>query len=192
MPPSTRSDPAVEAARFRTDDVRLGYVSGVFGTRGEVRLFLYNPHSDLFDRPREVVLVTADGRRRRARMRSRPGAGKRILGQLEGITDPEAARALIGAELVLPAAELPELEPGTWYHHELYGTPVRSRSGELVGELAEIYESATDAAPDIWVVRGSGGERFIPATRAVVLHVEPGHGIVVADEAAEPPIEDGN
>ena len=41
---TTLTDPLVE----------LGYIAGVFGVRGEVRLHLHNPESSLFDGPLDV------------------------------------------------------------------------------------------------------------------------------------------
>lgn len=168
--------------RFRPDEVRLGYVSGVFGVRGEVRLYLYNPTSRLLWSVERVVLVGPRGGRKTLSLSVRCGSGKRILGRLEGVTDPEAARALSGHELVVAKAALPEVAPDTFYHHQILGLPVHEESGGTLGKLAAIH---TTGEVDVWEVRGRTETHFIPAVREEILRVMPGEGIVVCDGGAE-------
>ena len=57
--------------RFTPDDVRLGHVNGVFGLRGDVRLYLYNPGSELIGERIDAQLVAPDGSRRTGPRRPR-------------------------------------------------------------------------------------------------------------------------
>lgn len=164
--------------RFRADEVRLGYVSGVFGVRGEVRLFLYNPTSRLLQSVDEIVLVGPEATRRTVPLSVRDGAGKRVLGRLGGVGDPDAARALIGHELVLPKADLPDVEPDTFYHHQLLGLPVRTPSGHTLGTLEAIH---TTGEVDVWEVRGRTETLYIPAVHDEILQVRPGDCVVVSE-----------
>lgn len=179
--------------RFGPDDVRLGYVSGLHGTRGEVKLYLYNPASDLLGQAADLVLVPPQGERVAVRMHLRSGAGRRILGRIEGLEDREEARSLQGWELVLPASSLPPPAPGEWYHRDLLGLPVRTESGRELGRIAEIHGTGE---VDIWVLRGAGGSRYLPALAsklvAVRTRAQAGQdaGVVVTDDAVDerPPI----
>lgn len=164
--------------RSGNEEVILGRVNGVFGIRGELRLFLYNPTSDLLVGGADVVLRTEDGTRTPVRLTSRPGAGKRILGRIKGVNNPEAARALMGADILYPKAGLPDLEEDVYYHHELIGVPVRTESGEKLGTLREIVSSGD---VDLWVVRGPAGEAYIPAVGDEIVQVVPGVEIIVTD-----------
>jgi len=158
-------------------------VVGVFGVRGEVRLHLHNRSSDLLSDGREVLLVDEDDGRRRVRTSTRPGAGGRVLGRLDGVGDREAARALIGHELVIAKADLPDTDDDVYYHHELLGLEVVTSSGRALGRLAEIHGGS---GVDVWVVRGEQ-EHFLPALAEVFLEVDPARGwAVVADDAVEP------
>ena len=76
-------DPVPDSER-----VELGYVNGVFGVRGEVRLYLHNREADWLGRPRAVLVESAEGRCYSVRLRTRRGAGKRILGRLDGAREP--------------------------------------------------------------------------------------------------------
>jgi 16S rRNA processing protein RimM len=170
-------DPAAEAPEAG-GEVVLGHINGVFGIRGEVRLFLHNPHSGLLVRGADVVLRTADQARHAVRISSRPGAGKRILGRITGVTTPEAARALMGADILYPKSQLPSLDDDTYYHHELLGLPVRTESGDQLGHIREII---TSGDVDLWVVRAPGSEAYIPAVAAEIVSVDPGVEVIVVD-----------
>ncbi len=170
--------------RFRDSDVRLGRVAGVFGLRGEVRLFVYNRDSDFLAEPRDVVLVGPEGERRAARLSTRPGAGRRVLGRLDGVADPEAARALMGWEIVVDRAALPPAEEGSWYRHDLLGLEVRDPEGRALGRLAEIHDTAE---VEVWVIRAGRRRLYLPLLRDTVRKVDLDAGTieVLADRLAE-------
>lgn len=168
------------ASAARGDEVSLGSVSGVFGTGGELRLYLHNRASSLLDRWREVVLVLPDGSRRPARMRARPGAGGRVIATVDGLDTPEQAGALMGAEILFLRASLPDLEPDAWYHADLLGLPVHTASGRALGQIAEIHGAG---GTDVWVIRGPEGDTYIPVLKRNLVAVTPGQGVVVTDEA---------
>jgi 16S rRNA processing protein RimM len=181
---SRRPDP-----RFLSDDVRLGSVSGVHGVRGEVKVFLYNPGSDLVDRLEQVTLVGPDGQRKVVAIGLRSGAGQRILAAIDGVSDREHARALEGWELVIAPADLPPAEQGSWYHRDLLGLPVRTVSGRELGRIAEIHDTGE---VDVWLLRGPAGERVLPVLlrNLVLVRVGPGGEVVVTEDAVDdqPPV----
>ncbi len=179
--------------RFGPDDVRLGHVSGLHGIQGEVKLFLYNPGSDLADDGARVQLVGPDGQRRTVDLRVRPGAGRRILARIAGVQDRDQARALHGWEIVVDRRQLPEPGPGEWYHRDLVGLPVRTVSGRELGAIREIHATGE---VDVWVLRGPEGERVMPVLldRIVQVRTRPQTGddgqeldaaVIVTDDAVE-------
>lgn len=166
----------------RADELSLGTITGVFGVKGEVRLFLHNPSTELFEDYLDVTLAWPDGQREVVSLGARPGAGRRIIGLIEGVETVEDAEGLIGAEILIAKDRLPPPEEGAWYHHQILGTPVRTASGTPLGSLAEILPSGD---VDIWIVRGLGEERYIPALKANLVDVRPGQEIVVTDGAGQ-------
>ena len=174
---------AAQRAAIRPDEVRLGRINGVFGLKGEVRLYLYNPKSDLFKGAgMAAVLVSLDGERRATHIRSRTGAGKRILGHLDGVTSPEAAGALADWEIVCDERSLPKLERGEYYHRDLIGLSVHNQSGEAFGRVVEIVPGDE---VDCWVAKLEDDEFMFPAVKEVVLNVDLHAGITVADDLME-------
>jgi 16S rRNA processing protein RimM len=99
---------------------------------------------------------------------------------VSGVQTPEAARALVGVEIVLAEQALPETDSGEYYHHQLIGLPVKSASGEVLGRLTAIH---TGPDTDVWVVSGPDGQAMIPAVRSLVLSVDLEEGVIVADGA---------
>ena len=162
---------------IRPDEVRLGRVSGVFGVRGEVRLFLHNRESNLFEGTGfDVTLVSPDGERRRRCLRSRSGAGKRILGMIDGVATPEEARSYMEWEIVCDPAALPEPEADEYYHRDLIGLTVQTPEGSVVGVLSDVLEGEV---LDCWQIQSDNTEVIVPAVREVVVSVDVAAGVVI-------------
>jgi 16S rRNA processing protein RimM len=140
---------------------------------------MHNRESDLLKEGCSLILVDAEGRRRQAHIRSRGGAGGRVLGTIDGVADRDGARAAMGSEMILAKAGLPETEDGVYYHHQLVGLSVRLEGGDVVGVLTEVQ----DAGPvDLWIVQGEEGEYFVPALATLVVKVDLAAGEVVVTE----------
>jgi len=94
------------------------------------------------------------------------------------LTDRDEARALMGWEIIVPKSELPDLEDGEFYHHELLGLPVFDEEGVAVGTIGEIQS----AGPvDVWIIHTGEQELFIPALEEFVLEVDLIEGRVVLE-----------
>ena len=91
--------------------VCLGYISGIFGTRGEVRVFLYNPQSETLKNKKKVLLIDEIGKRQERFLRVRSGAGKKIIGTLQGLADREGFEYTVILEngvVLTTVQEIPE------------------------------------------------------------------------------------
>jgi ribosomal 30S subunit maturation factor RimM len=145
-----------------------------FGFQGELKIFLYNP-AGRWSGFRDVVLRDKSGARHDVRLSLRPGAGKRILGTIEGIHDVER---FVGATILAEREALPALE---YYEADLLGLPVRTVHGKALGVLAAIHRQGEI---DLWEVEGDR-ILYLPAREGMIVRVEPGIAITVADEAEE-------
>lgn len=168
------------------DEVLVATVNGVFGVRGEVRLFLHDRQSRTLDRPTKVTLIAPEGERRAAEIAVRSGAGKRVIARISGVETPEAAHALIGWSVIVPRSALPVPAPGEYYIHDLLDLPVFERRPEgdaRIGALADVVTGERD----IWVITGEDGEeRYLLAAPDTVLEVDLAAGrLIVAPGAAE-------
>lgn len=175
--PTTRSSPPRPLpGRGRIgDEVELARVSGVFGVRGEVRLHVHDREgSFLLDGPTEVVLVGPDGARRAARLTCRPGAGRRVLGRIDGVGDRDAAAALKGTRVVVSRAAFPAPAPGEFYVTDLIGLSVLA-DDRPVGRLQQVHATA---GGDILELRVGGGSVFLPFASADILEFDLAGGVL--------------
>jgi 16S rRNA processing protein RimM len=169
---------AADAAAGRGERVVVGLVRGVHGLRGAVRVEVLTDDSRRFD-PGSVLRregadspLTVVWRRDDA-----PGPG--ILVRFREVPTRTAAERLLDAYLEAEATQLPE---GTYYWHELVGTPVVTTDGEELGQVEEVFRAGEG---EVFAVRGGTyGEVLVPAVRSVVRELAPREGKIVVDREA--------
>lgn len=160
--------------------VPLGRVVSAHGVRGEVLLRPYNSDTDL-PRPRmDVVLMSPDGTRTDAHVRSVRRSAKGIILTLAGVDDRTAAERLRGRDLSVPRSALPPPGEGEYYWVDVIGVAVRVEGGDEIGRVASVFRSSTD----VLVVRGAAGEWLVPVVEGFVLGIGP-DGVVLAPSAIE-------
>jgi 16S rRNA processing protein RimM len=165
--PRPKSSHGLCAKSATGDEIELGYVSGLFGVRGEVRLFLHNRETSAFDTARNVQLVLPDGSRHTARLAVRSGAGNRILGRISGVTDRDQAAALQGARLVVRRQSLPPLEDGEFWLCDVVNRPVVV-NGHEVGRVLAVHQNGP---VDVFEIRVAGEVHWVPALTEWVVAV---------------------
>ena len=160
----------------------MGWISGVFGVRGEVRLHLHNRESEILGRWNKLFLITQEGERYRIRLKARSGAGKRILARIEGLDDRELAFSMQGIRIVIDKASLSEPDTGEFYVYQTVGLPVYVRD-ELVGTVEFVHGQG-----DLDVLEIVNGEDvyFVPCLHEYVVSLDPSAGrIELTPEARE-------
>ena len=138
------------------------------GRRGELLAELLSDLPGLFAPGRRVLLAasgTAPAAETTIESQWSPtgrNAGRIVL-KLSGVDSISAAELLAGRELLVPASDLPPLEPDTWFVRDLLGCQLFD--GEtLIGEITGVeYPMAadgrtrlSDAAPLLEVTGGTG------------------------------------
>ena len=122
-----------------TDDLLLvGRVARAHGNRGQV---IVNPDTDFAGerfQPGHVLLVgPADRAERRSIRDVRFHQGRPIIG-FEGVETMNAAEALAGSELWMPAGAMAPLPEGTYYRHDLVGCEVVGTDGATLGTVRAV------------------------------------------------------
>ena len=166
--------PSLEGRGRLTGELELGSIVGVFGVRGEVRVFLHNPKSSLFARPREVVLIDPSGRRHQAVLSVRSGAGKRILGRLQGVDDRDVAASLRDWAIVVHESALPALAQDEFYVYQIEGADVFI-GDECVGRVVRVH--CTEPV-DILEIDGGDEPMFVPCVAEFVASLDGQAGVV--------------
>jgi len=142
--------------------VPLGRISGLYGVRGAVKVFSYTEERDgILD---HALWYLGVEHRPVAVLSGGVQAGA-VIAQLRGVQDREAARALIGEEIAVPAEELPPLPEGEYYWRDLIGMQVINHTGQALGQVKSLLETG---ANDVLVVEDEqDAETLIPWTADV-------------------------
>lgn len=98
-----------------------------------------------------------------------------LIIKLKGVDDRETAQTLANIEIGVDLNQLPELEEGDYYWHDLIGCQVINLTGYDMGTVAEIMETGSN---DVLVIRANlkdafgKQERLIPYIDTVVKRVD--------------------
>jgi 16S rRNA processing protein RimM len=156
--------------------ISVGRIVGVYGVRGWVKV-----HSDT--RPREAILdytpwlIERGGQWEAREVEEGRTHGKGIVARLSGCVDRDQAAGLIGAEIAVERAQLPETASHEYYWAELEGLKVVNLEGRELGTVSHLFETG---ANDVMVVRGER-ERLIPFAKPAIQQVDLGRSLIVVD-----------
>jgi len=150
-----------------TDWIAVGRIARAHGVKGEVAVL---PLSDV--KARFLAgsrLFAGDVAHRQLTVTSSRPHQQRLLVVFDELRDRDAAQAVAGEYLFVPAEEAPPLPEGEYWPHELEGCEVSTVGGRTLGRIREIVRTA---ANDVWVAEGAGGQVLIPALKDVVESVD--------------------
>jgi len=101
-----------------------------------------------------------------------------VLMHLEGVEGRDQARALLGAEVRLPAKDFVALGRGRRYWFEIEGVRVIDRH---LGDIGVLTGRMQTPAHEIYVVEGDAGEVLIPAVPQLVIETLADDGCMHVD-----------
>jgi 16S rRNA processing protein RimM len=160
-----------------TDWIAVGRITRAHGVKGEVAVL---PLSDVQGRflAGSRLFAGDDVHRQLTVTSSRPHQ-QRLLVVFDELRDRDAAQAVAGEYLFVPAEEAPPLPDGEYWPHELEGCEVSTVGGRTLGHIREIVRTP---ANDVWVAEGAGSQVLIPALKDVVESVDVSSRRVVVRE----------
>ena len=148
---------------------------GVHGVRGECRV---QPWCDSPDFARRFSAVWLDPRGEQSvRVLSCRTHGNLILMRLDGVNDPDAARAMRGQILYIRRSDV-DLPENTWFIEELIGCRVLDADDheKSYGTLTDVSQTG---ANDVWhITDGAGAVYLIPAIPDVVTDAQVENNVV--------------
>lgn len=163
--------------------VVLGKIGKSHGIKGWVKLHSFtSPPENILDYP-ELQIDSAAAQRQLSVTESR-NQNSNLLVHFKGIDDPESAQLLTGKEVWVTDSELPNLEAGEYYWHELEGLLVWNEQDVLLGVVSKLLETG---ANDVLVVKPTAEstderERLVPFIRdQVVKTVDTAAGRIQVD-----------
>jgi len=145
----------------------VGKLGRPHGLAGEINLTVM---TDFPERLTAGKIVYLGERKIEATIRTSRRDNARLLLAFTGIDDRSRAEALRNQLVFVKSSEVPPLDPGELYIHQLIGLRVVLEDGNLLGRVSEILNTG---ANDVYVVRTeSGQEILLPAIDQVILGVD--------------------
>ena len=148
---------------------QIGRIAKVHGLRGEVNVVLDVDYPEDYE-GLEHLFLEQKGRLVPFFLEHfviQPGG--KALAKFEELDTIESVEGLVGGEAYLPLTELPQLEEGQYYFHELIGFEVIDETLGLIGPVQIIYDLETQ---DLLGVTHQGKEVLIPIQDGIISKVD--------------------
>lgn len=149
--------------------VLIGKIVGVHGLKGTNKFKSYAESLSVFYPGRSILIRDNRNRETSGELDWVKSHTKTPLISFKGVNDRSQADALIGAELFIPATELPELDEDDYYWFELIGLEVYSTQEDYLGRITSIFPTGSN---DVYVVKDKNKEVLIPALESVVIDID--------------------
>lgn len=151
----------------------VGKIVGAHGLNGNIKVHSYAESLSVFKPGGSILVINAGIFEKNYKIKWVKPHGRLILLSLVGIDDRNAVKSLIGSELFVERAVLPELEEGSYYWDDIIGLAVFKSDGQYIGRVASIISTGSN---DVFVVKDPNmedhNETLIPALESVVLVID--------------------
>ena len=149
--------------------VLIGEIVGTHGLKGTNKLRSYAESMELFKPGRAILVRESSGRETSRKINWVRHQGRTPLLSIKGVNDRNQAEVLVGAEIFIPKAELPQLEDGSFYWFDLIGIAVYTTDDVYLGRIDSIMQTGSN---DVYVVKDKKKEVLIPALESVVVDID--------------------
>ena len=136
--------------------ITLGKIGAVYGIKGwlKVHSFTGEPEAILDYFPWSLKL---GNKIQTVEITDWRKHNKSLIVQVTGIDDRDRAQALVGSEILVNEAALPELPEGEFYWRDLMGMSVVTTKGYDLGVVSDMMETG---ANDVFVVKANRNDGF--------------------------------
>ena len=150
------------------DLIEAGRVVKTSGLKGRMKVLSYLESDDILHSLEEIFI------RKGTQVEALKVKGLRISGtcfflDIEGISDLEQAKALVGCEVLIPGDKLKALPDDEYYWKDLIGFEVVAEDGHFIGKIETIFPTGSN---DVFVCTGGDREILIPAIADVVQNID--------------------
>ena len=156
----------------------IAKIVGTHGLKGTFRVYSYAESLSVFTPDSLILMRNTKGSEKIHVVNWAKSHKKTILLSLKGIGTISQAEALIGSELFISKADLPEPEGGTYYWFDIIGLSVFTIDNEYIGSVESIIQTGGN---DVFVVKDRDKEILIPGIESVVLSIDFNQKIMTVD-----------
>jgi 16S rRNA processing protein RimM len=172
-----------QSSEHGIEQVQIGRFGAAYGLKGWVKVISFTDPTDQI-----IAYLPWQIRKGKQKLQLQieqcKSQGKGCVALVEGFSDRNQAESVVGYEIWIDRARLPELDQGEFYWHQLEGLEVVSQSGENLGQVDHLMETG---ANDVLVVKSTlesidDRERLIPFVEGdVISHVDFESARIVVD-----------
>ncbi|WP_295800921.1 ribosome maturation factor RimM [uncultured Microbulbifer sp.] len=145
--------------------VTVGRITSVYGVRGWVKVHSYTEPMDNILQFSPWQLQGPDGQTwQTIEIDEGKRHGKGLIVHIKGVDDRDLAAQYCQRDIAVSGSELPSLDEGEYYWHQLQGLQVVSQYEGREYRFGQVQRMMETGANDVMVVRGGddGRERLIP------------------------------
>lgn len=146
------------------DLIKIAKIVSSHGLNGEVKIF---PYTDDLNSFKEYKKIYVDGEE--LEIISQKIASKFIVLKLKGFDYIDDVKRLIDKDAFIDKAQMPSLNKGEYYIHELIAMEVYSEVNEFIGTVKDVMETG---ANHVLVVDHDGKEALIPFVKAFIKELD--------------------
>jgi 16S rRNA processing protein RimM len=151
----------------------IGKIVGAHGVKGNIKVYSYAESLSFFEPGSSILIINAKGSENTYKIKWVKPHTRVLLLSLEGIESRDSAETLIGSEIIIKKADLPELEDGSYYWFKIIGLSVFTTDDQYLGKIESIISTGSN---DVFVVKDQNkkqdNETLIPALESVVLEID--------------------
>lgn len=146
------------------DLIKIAKIVSSHGLNGEVKIF---PYTDDLKGFKEYKKIYVDGEE--LEIISQKIASKFIVLKLKGFDNIDDVKKLLNKDAFIDKAQMPSLEEGDYYIHDLIGMEVYSEANEFIGTVKDVMETG---ANHVLVIDHDGKEALIPFVKAFIKELD--------------------
>ncbi|HEZ4935055.1 TPA: ribosome maturation factor RimM [Neisseria meningitidis] len=157
--------------------VAMGYIKGVFGIKGWLKIAANTEYSDSLLGYPEWHLVK-DGKTVSVTLEAGKVVNSELQVKFEGINDRDLAFSLRGYTIEIPREAFAPTEENEYYWTDLVGMTVVNKDHTVLGKVSNLMETG---ANDVLMIDGEHGQILIPFVSQYIETVDTGSKIITAD-----------
>lgn len=146
------------------DLIKIAKIVSAHGLNGEVKIF---PYTDDLSNFKEYKQIYIDGEE--LEIVSQKIASKFIVLKLKGFDYIDDVKRLLNKDVFINKVQMPSLDEGEYYIHELIAMEVYSEADEFIGTVKDVMETS---ANHVLVVDHDGKEALIPFVKAFIKELD--------------------
>ncbi|MBI4547032.1 MAG: 16S rRNA processing protein RimM [Ignavibacteriae bacterium] len=154
----------------------VGKIVGCFGVKGYVRVEAYTESPQRLKTLQKIFIGASTTNVITCLIQDIVLNKNSVLIKFDGVNDRTSVERIVGQMLFVEQCDLPILNEGTYFIHDIIGCEVITSEGFHLGRIDDVYKLP---AHDLWAMRNRAKVYLIPAVKDFVKTVDVKHKRIV-------------